>query len=224
MMPLPQTIKAFAFDAYGTVFDFHGAVTRHRAAAGPDAEAFSQLWRQKHLEYAWTRTLMGRYVDFWTLTQQSLDYCFARFPSVPGTLRQSLLDAYFRLDAFADAAPLLNRLQQAGLRCVLFTNGTPAMAQAAAESAGLAPYFETIVSVDEIGAFKSVPEVYGLLHSRLGLNRGEIALVSSNRWDVAGGVSYGMPAVWANRTGQPDEYADLPPTLTVTSLAEINLS
>ena len=221
---MSKPIKAYAFDAYGTVFDFHAAVARHRAEAGPDADAFSQLWRQKHLEYTWTRTLMGRYVDFWTLTQQSLDFCLARFPSVPRTLRQPLLDAYFTLDAFADAAPLLRRLAGQGLRCALFTNGTAAMASAAARSSGLADLFETVVSVDEICFFKSVPEAYGLLHQRLNLSRGEIALVSSNRWDVAGAVSYGMPAIWANRTGQPDEYADLPPLVTVSGLAEINLS
>lgn len=221
---MPKTIRAYAFDAYGTVFDFHAAVARHKSGIGPDADALSQLWRQKHLEYTWTRTLMGRYVDFWTLTQQSLDFCLARFPSVPRALRQPLLDAYFTLDAFADAAPLLQRLAAQGYRCALFTNGTATMAQAAARSARLNDLFEAVVSVDEIGFFKSVPEVYGLLHQRMDLKRGEIALVSSNRWDVAGAVSYGMPAIWANRTGQPDEYADLPPTLTVASLAEINLS
>ena len=56
------------FDAYGTLFDVHAAIARHRAAAGPDADRFSDLWRIKQLEYTWTNTLAGRYVDFWTLT------------------------------------------------------------------------------------------------------------------------------------------------------------
>ena len=30
--------RAFVFDAYGTLFDVHAAIARHRAAAGPDAE------------------------------------------------------------------------------------------------------------------------------------------------------------------------------------------
>jgi len=70
----------YVFDAYGTLFDFHAAVTRHHVAAGPDAALFSEVWRQKQLEYTWTHTLAGRYVDFWTLTQRALDYCFERFP------------------------------------------------------------------------------------------------------------------------------------------------
>ena len=98
-----DTAKAFVFDAYGTLFDVHAAIARHRAAAGPEAERFSEVWRLKQLEYAWTLTLAGHYVDFWTLTERALDYAFARVPSVDRALRPNLLEAYLRLDAFPDA-------------------------------------------------------------------------------------------------------------------------
>jgi 2-haloacid dehalogenase len=99
--------RAFVFDAYGTLFDVHAAIGRHRAAAGPDADRFSDLWRSKQLEYTWTHTLAGRYADFWTLTERALDYCFARFPSVDRALKPRLLDAYRTLDPFPDAPPVL---------------------------------------------------------------------------------------------------------------------
>ena len=51
------------------------------------AERFSELWRTKQLEYSWTLTLAGHYVDFWTLTERALDYAFARVPSVDRALR-----------------------------------------------------------------------------------------------------------------------------------------
>ncbi len=44
------TPRAYVFDAYGTLFDVHAAITRHRGAAGPDAERFSEIWRAKQLE------------------------------------------------------------------------------------------------------------------------------------------------------------------------------
>jgi HAD superfamily hydrolase (TIGR01493 family) len=40
---------AYVFDAYGTLFDVHAAIARHRAEAGPDAERFSEIWRAKQL-------------------------------------------------------------------------------------------------------------------------------------------------------------------------------
>ncbi len=101
-------IRAFVFDAYGTLFDVHAAIARHRDAAGPDADRFSEVWRIKQLEYAWMLSAAGHYQDFWTLTERALDYAFARFPSVDKSLRPALLDAYFKLDAFPDARAALS--------------------------------------------------------------------------------------------------------------------
>ena len=36
--------RTFVFDAYGTLFDVHAAIGRYRAAAGPDADRFSEFW------------------------------------------------------------------------------------------------------------------------------------------------------------------------------------
>jgi len=45
-------VNAFVFDAYGTLFDVHAAIARHRAAAGPDADAFWINRAQMPDEYA----------------------------------------------------------------------------------------------------------------------------------------------------------------------------
>ena len=81
--------SAYVFDAYGTLFDVHAAIGRHRATAGTDADRFSEIWRTKQLEYTWTLTLAGHYVDFWTLTERALDFALARVPSVDRALRPS---------------------------------------------------------------------------------------------------------------------------------------
>ena len=83
-------VSAYVFDAYGTLFDVHAAIARYRAAAGIDADRFSEIWRTKQLEYTWTLTLAGQYVDFWTLTERALDFAFARVPSVDRGLRPKL--------------------------------------------------------------------------------------------------------------------------------------
>ena len=54
-------VSVYVFDAYGTLFDVHAAIARHRAEAGPEADRFSELWRTKQLEYTWTMTLAGQY-------------------------------------------------------------------------------------------------------------------------------------------------------------------
>jgi 2-haloacid dehalogenase len=79
----------YVFDAYGTLFDVHSAVARHRGEVGAHAEQMSELWRIKQLEYTWTRTLMGEYRDFRVLTAQALDYAAARFGGLSAGLLTS---------------------------------------------------------------------------------------------------------------------------------------
>ena len=109
-MPFPL----YVFDAYGTLFDVHSAVARHRELAGPQAERLSDIWRTKQLEYTWTRSLMGAYRDFDLLTRDALDFAAARCGGLTSEARKTLLSAYETLDAYADAAPALAALRDAG--------------------------------------------------------------------------------------------------------------
>src|ERR1700756_335010 len=133
-MAMPRT---FVFDAYGTLFDVHAAIGQYRAAAGPDADRFSEFWRTKQLEYSWTLTLAGRYLDFWTLTERALDLAFARFSSVDKALKPKLLGAYLALDAFPDARAILRDLKARGDATAILSNGSPKMLAAAVEKAGI---------------------------------------------------------------------------------------
>ena len=207
------------FDAYGTLFDFNAAIARHRAAAGPDADRFSELWRQKQLEYTWTHTLAGRYVEFWTLTQRALDYTFARLPSVDRKLRGDLLDAYLKLDAFPDARKVLRELKARGERTAILSNGSPAMLASAVEAAGIKADLDAVLSVDTVKMFKPRPEVYALVTKEFSVTPAEVVFVSSNRWDAMGATAFGFRSVWVNRAKTPDEYPDFPPLAVVNDLS-----
>lgn len=204
---------AFVFDAYGTLFDVHAAIARHRAAAGPDADRFSEVWRAKQLEYTWTLTLAGRYLDFWTLTQRALDFAFARFPSVDPALRPKLLDAYFTLQAFADARTALRELKARGVATAILSNGSPKMLAAAVDAAGIGGDLDAVLSVDAIRLYKPRPEVYALVAERFEIAPGEVVFVSSNRWDVMGAASFGFRTAWINRTNMAEEYGPAPDTV-----------
>ena len=206
------------FDAYGTLFDFNTAIARHRAAAGLDADRFSELWRQKQLEYTWTHTLAGRYVEFWTLTQRALDYTFARLPSVDRKLRGDLLDAYLKLDAFPDARQVLRKLKARGERTAILSNGSPAMLASAVEAAGIKADLDAVLSVDTVKMFKPRPEVYALVTKEFSVTPAEVVFVSSNRWDAMGATAFGFRSVWVNRAKTADEYPDFPPVAVVNDL------
>jgi 2-haloacid dehalogenase len=202
--------RAFVFDAYGTLFDVHAAIAQHRGAAGPDADRFSEIWRAKQLEYTWTLTLAGRYVDFWTLTERALDHAFTRFPSVDKALRPKLLDAYLTLGAFPDARALLRDLKARAETTAILSNGAPRMLAAAVAAANVAGDLDAVLSVDAIRIYKPRPEVYAMVTERFGLAPRDVIFVSSNRWDVMGAATFGFRTAWINRANAAEEYGPAP--------------
>jgi len=213
--------RVFVFDAYGTLFDVHAAIARHRDAAGPEADRFSEVWRAKQLEYAWMLSAAGHYVDFWTLTERALDYAFARVPSVDRALRATLLDAYFKLDAFPDARAALKALRVNGLKTAILSNGNPRMLDGAVTAAGIGSDLDAVLSVDTIRIYKPQPAVYALVTDTFKIAPTDVVFVSSNRWDVMGATGFGFRCVWVNRANLPDEYPEFSPANVVRDLSAL---
>jgi 2-haloacid dehalogenase len=199
-----EGIRACVFDAYGTLFDVHSAVARLRARVGEHADALSQLWRTKQLEYTWLRALMGRHVDFWQVTGDALDYALARTGADPA-VREPLMQAYLSLNAYPEVPDVLRRLRAGGLETAILSNGEPRMLEAGARSAGIDGFLGAILTVEDVGIFKPHPKVYQLAVDRLALRPDQIAFQSSNAWDVSGAAAFGLRAVWINRQGMPPE-------------------
>lgn len=210
--------KVYVFDAYGTLFDVHAAVRRHAGSLGPDAERVSQLWRAKQLEYSWTLALAERYADFWTLTERALDFALAKTASAPAAMREPLLDAYRTLDAYEEVIEVLTLLRDKGARTAILSNGSPQMLARAVDAAGVADLLDAVLSVDELQTYKPRPSVYELVTTRFRVFAEAVSFQSSNRWDIAGATAFGFRTVWINRSGEPDEYADLAPAVTLSSL------
>ncbi|MEM8651507.1 MAG: haloacid dehalogenase type II [Pseudomonadota bacterium] len=211
--------KAYVFDAYGTLFDVHSAVSRHMDIVGKNPARVSEVWRNKQLEYTWVRTCMSKYVEFWELTAQALDFALAAVPGSNPDCRKSLLDAYMTLDCYPEVPGVLKTLRENGAKTAILSNGSPEMLSAAVNSAGLSDLLDHEFSVDEIGIFKTEPATYAMVTSEYGLQPEDVAFQSSNRWDIAGATAFGFKCHWINRTNQPDEYKDLAPEKILSDLA-----
>jgi 2-haloacid dehalogenase len=213
-----MSVDAYVFDAYGTLFDVHSAISRHAVAIGSRSDALSALWRQKQLEYTWVRALAGRYRDFAALTEEALDFALATVAPEQVALKPVLLEAYRRLDPYPEVRAVLTRLKASGKRIAILSNGTPTMLAENVASAGIGQLIDATLSVDALRTYKTAPAVYALACSQLKLAPAAISFQSSNRWDIAGAVAAGLRAVWINRRGQPDEYRDLAPVATIATL------
>jgi 2-haloacid dehalogenase len=218
-----DSIRACVFDAYGTLLDVHSAVMRNADAVGESAEAVSALWRQRQLEYSWTRTLMGSYADFWQLTEEALDFALKNF-RLDGRegLRKRLLDAYFELGAYPDAAQTLAALRDKGYITAILSNGNDAMLQGALKAGQLTDLLDACLSVDELKVYKPDPRVYQMACDRLRVRPPEVCFVSSNAWDLGGAGAFGFNTVRINRQSAPLEYEFAPLKHQIRSLSELS--
>jgi len=202
--PLSGT-EICVFDAYGTLFDFNSAVAHHRGAVGPKADALSDLWRSKQIQYTLLRNSMAAYAKFWQVTGEALDHCLAVHGIEDPGVREKLLSAYLALDPFPEVPATLDRLKRAGVRLAILSNGNPEMLDRMVAASKLADRFEAVLSVDAVKVFKPDPKVYRLVEARCGVKPDKVCFLSSNCWDAHGAAHFGFSTVWVNRGGAPDD-------------------
>ena len=200
-------MEAFAFDAYGTLFDVFSVTALCEELFPGNGDALAQRWRAKQLQYSLLRSLMGRHRDFWLVTGDALVNAAAGLGlDLTSARRDRLMEAYLTLAAFPDVRPGLEALKARGVKLAILSNGEPRMLEAAARSAGIDTLLDTIISVEEVKIFKVSPRVYNLGPERLGVDQSALGFVSSNAWDVAGAASAGLTTFWIQRTaGEPPE-------------------
>jgi 2-haloacid dehalogenase len=214
--------EALAFDLYGTLVDPIRIWTRLEQSVPDKALRIAEVWRHKQLEYTFRLTAMGQYEDFEQVTRKALDYALAAAGhELTADQRDALLAQYDDLERFPDVELGLTRLQQRGHTMVVFSNGSPRMLDAVMDAAGLRPYFEAYVSVDEVRQYKPAPATYRLAAERLGRPIGEVRLVSANPFDDIGAEAAGMRAAWVDRSGGLFDTLRPPPQLVVRSLTEL---
>jgi 2-haloacid dehalogenase len=204
-------IEICVFDAYGTLYDFNSAVARHRDAIGPKADALSEMWRTKQIQYTWLRNSMNAYAPFWQVTGEALDNCLATFGITDKSVREKLMGAYLALDPFPEVPAMLDKLKRAGKRLAILSNGNPEMLDPMVKASGLADKFEAVISVDAAKIFKVDPKTYDLVKKQTGVSSDKVCFLSSNSWDAHGAAFYGFKTLWVNRGGLPED--NLPGTV-----------
>ncbi|WP_300517426.1 haloacid dehalogenase type II [Aliiroseovarius sp.] len=221
-----MTITTCIFDAYGTLFDVSAAA--REAAREPGNEALADSWpklaadwRAKQLEYTWLRAITGEHRDFWSVTQNGLDWALEAQGLTDPDLRERLLQLYWELSAYPEVPAMLTALKHAGLNTAILSNGSPDMLAGAVNSAGLQALLDDCLSVESVGIYKPADVVYQLVEERFGCTRDEVLFVSSNGWDAAGASGFGFTTVWVNRMGLPVDRMDHRPAHILTDLTGI---
>jgi 2-haloacid dehalogenase len=167
---------------------------------------------------------MHRYVDFDTCTAQALRFVGAQLGApLEKDEERALLEAYLHLPTFSDVRSGLDRLRHSGHKVVALTNGVERSVRGLLQHAGIARYFEAVLSADQIATFKPDPAVYALLRQVTDVNPSETWLVSGNPFDVIGAKACGLKVAWLRR--DPAKIFDpweFTPDLAVQDLEELS--
>jgi len=207
----PIRFKAVAFDGF-PIIDPRPVFAKMEEMFPGKGSELSDAWRARQFEYTWLRTLGGRYVDFWQVTEESLAFAArSRGIDLSADKRDQLMQTYLALKAWPDVAPALKQLKAAGVRMAFLSNLTDVMLDAVVKNSGLEGFFEPNLSTDKVKAFKPDPRAYQMGLDAFKLTKEEIAFAAFAGWDAAGAKWFGYPTFWVNRLNTPVEALGVTP-------------
>lgn len=209
-----MTIKAFVFDAYGTLYDIQSVAAATDEAFPGYGDMITQVWRMKQLEYTWQRSLMQRYEDFSVVTRESLVYSLRLLGlTYSDAVFARIMDKYVHLDLYPDARASLAALKDHKL--AILSNGSSGMLNDLVKNTGLHQVLDATISIDSERIFKPAPQAYTLIEKKLGVKPSEVIFVSSNPLDVAGAKSFGLNVAWIERVTPEAMAAEVKPSAPV---------
>lgn len=215
-----ENIKVCAFDAYGTCFDINSAAMGLANKIGKDWLAFSSTWRTVQLEYTWLRSLMKRYVDFWKVTEDSLEYAMESH-GIDKNFKNELLNLYKKLNPYPELKDCLKSLKSKKLKICILSNGSPDLLKQLISNAGVQELFDDLISVEDVKIFKPDPQVYELVTKKYKCKPEEVCFMSSNTWDIVGGGLFGYQTVWVDRFNKKFDKLDYKPNMQIKNLSEL---
>ena len=193
--------RVCVFDVNETLLDLAGLDPEFQRVFGTTSAR--QAWFQQLLQSALVATVTDAYQDFGAIGDAALQMTAARQGiTLSEEQRRSLLGGMQRLPAQPDVREGLDILRDAGLRLAVLTNSTLPVAEAQLASAGLAGYFEQILSADAVRRLKPAPEPYRMAAERMGVSPAGVRLIAAHAWDVAGALRAGCAAAFIARPGQ----------------------
>ena len=209
------------FDVNETLLDL-GPVNESVGNALGGGPELASLWFTTMLQYGLVTTAADHYRNFdeigaacltMVAKQQGIELDEAAAEQVLAPMRS--------LPPHADVVPALEHLQQEGHRLVTLTNSSEAVLAEQMRNSGLESFFESTMSVEEVGLYKPHTHLYRWAARRVGTDVSECLFVAAHGWDVAGAAWAGMKTAFVARPGK--EMFPLGPAIDIVipSFAEL---
>src|SRR3954447_25375859 len=224
---LRREIRALVFDQYGTIVDMQKGLTeiaepflRAKGWTG-NAHSFVTWWRRTHFENSMIDALCDRgHTPYRQIGHRAVSFVMDRC-GIAYTQDEVkwLVSEIERLKPFPDVIAALQKLQAAGFKLAILSNGNRDMLAAAGPHIGFA--FDHVISVQEAGYFKPHWKTYAKAAEIISEDRSSILFVANHAFDCIGAKSYGMRAAFIDRRKRPFGETPHQPDLIVSDFAEL---
>ena len=228
-MPPPslERVKFLTFDIFGTVMDLTGSLAgpagEFLAANGSEVtgQAFYADWRERQrIEQYQDNLLMLGHSGYLETCRRALVYCLKKHNvNYTAEAVREFMQVYMNLQPYPDAIEGLRSLG-ARYRLVALSNGEQWFLERLLED-NVPVQFDSIISVDQVGAFKPSPGIYRKATQRLGCDPGEIMMVAAHSFDILGAQACGFRAAYVNRYQLPTEESDYQPEIIVDDFLQL---
>jgi len=189
------------FDVNETLLDTT-ELNRSVAQRLGDRPERAEAWFTSLLHHSLVESVTGSWNTFGDIAEAVLEMTAARYGVTLPKNATPLTEIIAAMPAHPDVAAGLTALKQQGFILVALTNSSAALAEKQLGSAGLAPLFTRLLSVEQLQIYKPDLKVYQWAMKEMGKPVAECMMVAAHGWDVGGAKRAGMKTAFVTRRGQ----------------------
>lgn len=217
--PAPYSGTLF-FDVNETLLDTT-ELNRSVAQRLGDRPERAEAWFTSLLHHSLVESVTGSWNSFGDIAEAVLEMTAARYGVTLPKNATPIAEIIAAMPAHPDVAAGLTALQQQGFTLVALTNSSASLAEKQLSSAGLAPLFTRILSVEQLQVYKPDLRVYQWAMKELGKPVSECMMVAAHGWDVGGAKRADMKTAFVTRKGQALYPLAPAPDLIVSDIGEL---
>ncbi|MBL7558708.1 haloacid dehalogenase type II [Olleya sp. YSTF-M6] len=162
------------------------------------------LWFTTLLQYSLVVSASGQYKSFGQIGAAALQMVAANndITITEENARHIVVNALQDLPPHSEVKNALNTLKNEGFTLVALTNSNDESLKTKIKNAGLAQYFDDLLSIESVGKFKPFTEVYNWASNKMNVKPEDCMLIAAHGWDVAGALWADWRAAFISRPGQ----------------------
>jgi 2-haloacid dehalogenase len=193
--------KVIVFDVYETLLDM-GEI-EHRINQLTDSKRGYLLWFEIFMQNCFVDNSLDTFHDFLSIARASLQMtAFKLAGTITDIEADEVLELLEHLPVKEEVQSALSQLNDYGYEIIALTNAPENVVCDRMERTGLISYFDKVLSAESVKKYKPEKKVYEWAAGKVSMNTGDMLMVTSHGWDIAGAANAGMKTALVKKNKQ----------------------